>query len=137
MAVYPIATGDIAKPVFLVDPATGLPYAAGSSSSTPSFVLPASSATGTETNVAAAIAATSLLAANANRRPGSTVANDGTAILYILLGTGTVSVTNYTVAIAAKTTVAGVYFLPDGFTGAVSGIWSAANGSARITEITA
>lgn len=60
---------------------------------------------------------------------GRTVFNDSTATLYLKFGT-TASATSYTVQLAA-----GAYFefpLPL-YVGAVDGIWSAANGDARIT----
>lgn len=89
-------------------------------------------ATGATTSVGAATSATSLKAANANRL-GLTVYNDSTATLYLLLGAGTVSSTVHTVQLAP-----GAYYeTPFRFTGAVTGIWSAVNGNARITEITA
>jgi len=98
---------------------------------------PVPSATPTRTDVASAAADTAILAANANRLPGSTIANDSTSVLYLLLGAGTASATNFTVAIDGKTSVPGVYFLPDGWTGAVRGFWPVANGSARVTELSA
>ena len=78
-----------------------------------------------------------LLANNASRLSGTTIANDSSAILYLILGTGTANSTNFTVAIDAKTTVPGYYVLPEGFTGTVNGRWSAQDGAARITEIIA
>lgn len=100
-------------------------------------MTPAKAATATHSDVTAAAATTPILAANTNRLPGSTITNDSTAIMYVLLGSGTVSATNYTVAIDGKTTVPGVYFLPDGWTGAVQGIWASATGTARVTELSA
>jgi hypothetical protein len=93
----------------------------------------APSATGTITSVTAAAADTTLLAANTNRL-GATFYNDSTAVLYLALTT-TASTTAYTVQVPAG----GYYELPNdgcGYVGAVHGIWSAANGAARVTELT-
>jgi len=84
------------------------------------------------TSVAAAAASTSLLVSNTARR-GATIFNDSaTANLYIKLG-ATASLTSFTV----KITFGGYYELPyPAYTGAIDGIWDAAVGSARITELT-
>jgi hypothetical protein len=89
--------------------------------------------TGTPTSVASSTTAATLLAANANRR-GATIYNESTAVLYLALFTHTsVSTTVYTLQIAAG----GYYELPQPVVlGEVSGVWAAANGSARITELT-
>jgi hypothetical protein len=81
------------------------------------------------TNVAAAVADTSLLAAN-KYRLGATITNDSVATLYLKLGTGA-SATSHTVQIPRG----GYYELPFGYNQAVNGYWSAALGSARVTEI--
>lgn len=93
----------------------------------------AAAATSTTTPVAGAAATTLLKAANTSRK-GLIIANDSTSILYVLLGTGTASATNYTFAIAAKATVAADRTIT-GYTGAVQGIWSAANGFAYVSEL--
>jgi len=85
-------------------------------------------------NVAAATSDTLLLAANQSRKKGSTIANDSTAILYIKLGSGS-SATSFMVAIDGKTTVPGIFSIPDGYTGAVYGTWASATGAARVTEM--
>jgi hypothetical protein len=72
----------------------------------------------------------SLLVANAARL-GATIYNDGTANLFVKLGT-TASTTSFTVRVLSQ----GYYEVPFGYTGAIDGIWSVANGSARITELT-
>jgi hypothetical protein len=88
--------------------------------------------TSAQTSVSAATSSTSLLSAN-SARLGASVYNDSTAICYLLLGSGTASTTAYSVQLAA-----GAYYeVPFGYTGAIKGIWSAANGSARIMEYTA
>lgn len=88
------------------------------------------SGTSSVTSVAAAVADTSLLAANA-ARVGATVANDSTAIMYLKLGTGA-SATSFTVRLTANA----YYEVPFGYTGAINGYWSSATGNARVTELT-
>jgi len=74
-----------------------------------------------------------LQAVNTNRLWWS-VFNESTAILYLKLGTSP-STTSYTVQVPAG----GYWEMPPGiiWTGAITGIWSAANGNARTTELTA
>lgn len=90
------------------------------------------SAVATITSVAGAAADTGLLATNTGRK-GAYFYNDSTAILYLELGSAAASTTNYTVQIPAQ----GFYEIPvyPVYTGAVRGIWSAANGAVRITEM--
>lgn len=90
----------------------------------------ARSATGTSSNVASSITNVTLLASNANRL-GATIFNDGSANLFIKLG-ATASATSFTVRVTSQ----GYYEVPFGYTGQIDGIWSVANGSARITELT-
>lgn len=91
----------------------------------------AGATTSAVTSVAGSATSVSLLAANAARKQ-ATVYNESTANLYLKLG-ATASITSYTV----KITAGGYYELPrSGYTGAVDGIWDAANGNARITELT-
>lgn len=101
---------------------------------TPSGAAPAS-ATPTFTNVASAAADTPLLAANTSRKANSTIVNDSTAILYIKLALNGSSATSYYVAVDGKTTVPGIFQIPDNYTGAISGTWASANGFARVTEM--
>jgi hypothetical protein len=84
----------------------------------------------TPSNVSAAAADTLLLAANSNRM-GATVTNDSVATLYLKLGTGA-SPTSHTAQIPRG----GYYEVPFGYTGQINGYWSAATGTARVTEIT-
>lgn len=94
--------------------------------------------TGTTTSVPSAASAGTLLAAN-SARYGATIANDDANELYILLGAGTVSATVYTYKLAGYSGSGSVpyYEVPYGFTGIITGIWSAdGSGSARITELT-
>lgn len=93
------------------------------------------SATSAQSSVTGAAADTTILASNANRL-GATVYNEqaaGGATLYLLLASGTSSVTNYSVQLGPS----GFYELPFGYTGILKGIWSAASGAARVTEFTA
>jgi hypothetical protein len=82
------------------------------------------------TTVASSASSVSLISANTKRK-GLTIQNTSTAILYALLGGGTATATTaHSVQIPSN----GYYEVPYGFTGAVSGIWASANGSANITE---
>ncbi len=86
------------------------------------------------TNVVAANADTALTAANANRRM-LIVSNDSTAKLYLLIdtsGAGAASATNFTYVIGPGAT----FEMPNPVsTARVRGFWSAANGSAGVTDI--
>lgn len=116
-----LGAGDYALQVAVVSGGTG-----GGSSG------PTQSNTQAKSSVAAAITTSQLLAANPNRL-GFTIFNDSTADLKISLG-DPASATNFTVKVRAD----GYYEQLEGtiFTGAIHGIWSAANGAARITELT-
>jgi len=121
-------------PVTLVtpDPVTGFDKLLGSAG----FPLSTSNVnadTATVVSVVSAVANTLLKAANTSRK-GLIITNDSTSILYVLLGAGTASATNYTFAIAAKGTVAADRTIT-GFTGIVQGFWPAANGNALVTEL--
>jgi hypothetical protein len=85
----------------------------------------------TQTSVASSASSVTILAANLNRQ-GAMVYNDSTAILYLLLGVGTASTTNYSVQLASQ----GFFETPFSFNGQLTGIWASANGSARVTETT-
>jgi len=91
------------------------------------------SATAIVTSVSSAAADTSLIASNMSRK-GILLYNDSTAILYLLFGTGVASASNYTVQIPAQ----GFFEMPVApvYTGGFHGIWAAANGSVKITELT-
>lgn len=98
---------------------------------TPWLVAEQKSATAAITSVTAAVASTTVLAANANRK-GMMLYNDSTAILYLAFA-ATASTTSYTLQVAAG----GYYEMPikPVYTGLLTGIWSAANGSVRVTEL--
>ena len=93
---------------------------------------PQTSATATRSNVAGAASDTSLLASNAARK-GALFFNDSTAILYLAYGAAAASLTSYTVQVPAQ----GFFEMPPQpvYTGAIRGIWSAANGNVRISEL--
>lgn len=84
------------------------------------------------TTVAGNVASVQLIASNTSRK-GLTIYNDSTATLYIGYGATAVSATDYSVKLDS-----GDYFeVPDKFrTLEIRGIWTAANGFARITSLT-
>lgn len=89
---------------------------------------------GATTSVASSATPVPIKAANTARR-GIVISNDSTAILYVLLGAGTVSSSFYTYAIAAKATVAPSLNIT-GYKGIITGVWASANGAALVTELT-
>jgi hypothetical protein len=80
----------------------------------------------------AATTTPTILVANQNR-VGSSVYYDGAAILYLLAGEGTPSATNFTVKLGDGFLT---YWEPTDpvFSGRIRGVWSAAVGSALVTE---
>lgn len=89
-------------------------------------------AAGALTNVAGSASSVTLLAANANRKQAFFF-NDSSANLYLGYTASAVSVTSYSVKIPGG----GYYEVPwPVYTGQVNGIWDAAIGNARITELT-
>lgn len=86
--------------------------------------------TAATSNVAASVTTVTVLAANAARL-GAMVFNDSAAAsLYLKMG-ASASTTSFTVLIAAG----GYYELPQPvYTGNLTAVWSAANGTARVTE---
>lgn len=84
----------------------------------------------TVTSVAGSASSVALVAAKASRKR-MYIQNTSTAILYVLLGGGTATATTaHSIQLASN-----AYVCIEGFTGAVSGIWAAANGQANITEL--
>ena len=82
------------------------------------------------TTVASSASSVTLIAANPKRRL-VTIQNTSTAILYVLVGGGTATATtSHSVQVPSN----GYYEVPLGYTGAITGIWASANGSANITE---
>ncbi len=122
-----------AAEVTLVDPVSGIPYGQVTD------VGIVGRSTGATSQIAASVTAQTALAANAARK-GSIFVNEPGAtaggIAYLLLsGAGTVSAANYTYALAPRETLE----LLDGsnFTGRIAVVFSVANGTLMITEITA
>jgi hypothetical protein len=88
------------------------------------------SGTATISQVPSATTSEVILAANANRK-GATIFNDSTKILFLAAGP-TAAAAAYTVQLATKA----YYEVPYGYTGVISGIWQAVNGTAQVTEFT-
>jgi hypothetical protein len=81
-------------------------------------------------NVASSASNVTIMAANEARRVAM-VYNDSTAVLYLKFG-ATASTTSFTILIPSQ----GYYEFPQPcYSGQVDGIWAAANGSARVTEL--
>jgi hypothetical protein len=92
---------------------------------------PAVAASATLSNVSSSASNVTLLAANTDRI-GVLVVNDSTATLYLKYG-ATATSSSYTV----KMEPGSYWEMPQPiYTGIIDGIWSSANGAARITELT-
>lgn len=86
--------------------------------------------TATRSDVAGNASNVTLLASNASRR-GAMFFNESTAVLYLKLG-ATATTSDYTVQLGPNE----YYEVPvPVYTGRIDGIWSAANGNVRITEL--
>lgn len=92
--------------------------------------LPTEPMTGTNSSVSASVTAVTLLASNGARR-GATVYNDSTSPLRLSLG-NVVTASSFTLIVAGG----GYYEVPFGYRGAITGLWAAAIGAARVTELT-
>lgn len=90
----------------------------------------AGSANGRVTKVDATTSATTLI--DSAKRDTVSVYYDGAAILYLLVGTGTPSSTNFSAKLGDGYLT--YWEAPNSYRGAVQGIWSAAVGSALVTE---
>lgn len=88
-------------------------------------------ATAALTSVAGSATSVSLLAANAARRQVF-IDNDSTKTLYVAFA-ATATIAAFTLRIASGQSWESEL---NGYTGAISGIWTSANGNARITEVT-
>jgi hypothetical protein len=86
--------------------------------------------TATTTTTAISTTSQQIAAAAPAGTQSTSIANTGSGTLYVLLGTGTASATNYSYAIAAG----GTQVLGVNWTGAIQGIGSAANGNALVTR---
>lgn len=83
-------------------------------------------------SVAASTSPVTLALANP-RRSSLTIVNDSTAVLYVKLGPSAAVIAGaYTVKLAAGATY--MIEAPGAYQGEVSGVWSAVNGAASITE---
>lgn len=116
--------------VVIGDPTTAANVAVVDSAGNVSVVHEAAG-TATLANVASSATNVTLRSAAATRL-GLMIYNDSTATLYVKFG-ATASATSYTVQMGP-----GAYWeMPHPvYTGIVDGIWSAANGNARVTELT-
>lgn len=95
----------------------------------PSAVGSIKSDTATSTNVLSATSSTQLLAANPERN-GAMIWNDSQARLFIKFGDA-VAQNNFSLILEAG----GYFETPFAYTGEISGIWTTANGVARIVEL--
>lgn len=110
-----------------------LPTALGPQAHTGSLsVVPAQSGTSTVSAVTAATASTLLRGATTARK-SLTIFNDSTSTMYVLFGSGAASPTNCSVLLFPGDTL---FIGPGEYQGALTGIWTAAGGAARITEVT-
>lgn len=100
---------------------------------TQAATVPTGAAASAVTSVAASASSVSLLASNSSRKAATFYNDSASAYLSIKLG-ATASATSFTVKLGPG----GYYELPTAVTyrGAIDGIWDAAVGSARITELT-
>lgn len=97
---------------------------------------PIAATTSTLTNVASSATSVTLLASNSNRK-AVIIVNDSTAILYIKFDSSAASTTSYSLVIPpiSNSIPSFITFDRSDYSGAVTGIWSSANGNARITEV--
>lgn len=92
-------------------------------------VTPRQASSATLSNVAGSASSVTLLAAN-TARLGATVHNDSVSTLFVKFGS-VASATSFTVRMVSQA----YYEVPFGYTGIITGIWSVATGSARVTEL--
>lgn len=111
-------------------PATGVVTVQGISGMTPLSVISNKAATSAVTSVASSASNVTLLASNANRVFAS-IYNDSSKQVFIKLGT-TASNTSFSILLMPNS----YWEVPSDYTGQIDAIWSAANGNARITELT-
>lgn len=90
---------------------------------------------GTTTSIASSTNSQSFLGTTGGRC-GGTIANNSTAVLYVLLGSGTASSSNFSVALVGNTNGISYYELPFNYIGPVQGAWATAQGVAQVTELT-
>lgn len=87
------------------------------------------SSTGTLSNVSGSASSVTVLAANVDRLQG-VIFNDSGATLYLKFGS-TASTSSFTYRLDPYYTLE----VPASYTGIITGIWSSATGSARVTEV--
>ncbi len=83
----------------------------------------------TVTEVSASTSLTKLLEENPNRK-GFMIYNESTSILYLKLGENATT-SSFTTKVAAED----YWETPYGYSGAATGVWVTANGTAHVTEI--
>ena len=121
----------------LAEISTKLPASLGAKTAANSLsVTQAFAAASTLANVASSATSVTLLAANNNRKT-AIIINDSTSDLYVTLNASAASTTNYSLFLAAKVgnTPSFLAINGDDYSGEIRGIWSSANGFARITEV--
>ena len=82
------------------------------------------------TTVDSSAASVQLLAVRRGRI-GAIIFNDSTQTLYVRFGADDAATTDYSYEVLARATLE----VPYQFNGRIAGIWAAANGKARITEV--
>ncbi|MCK9928811.1 hypothetical protein MXD62_16775 [Frankia sp. Mgl5] len=94
-------------------------------------VRPRAASTATLVNVSASLSSVTIRAAN-SARLGLIVVNDSTADLYLTFDGTTASTSNYSIKLPPGAT----YEMTIVVTTLITGVWSAASGTARVTELT-
>jgi hypothetical protein len=101
------------------------------------YLTPMYAQSSTVTPVASSVTSVILLASNTDRK-AAIIANDSTALLYILLKGEDASTNNYSATlspIAADGKRDYFTLKGDDYAGEITGIWESANGHARVTEL--
>ena len=70
-----------------------------------------------------------------HNRFGGKIWNASSAILYVLLKDPNVAETVSATTASEQVAAGATFNIPEGFSGAIDGIWASANGSAQITEL--
>lgn len=92
-------------------------------------------ATATHTTTTSAVGPFTILAANANRLGGSTIANNSTGVLLVSFGATVASATSWDVYLAGSVgSTPAQYPIPDNWTGAITGYYAVANGNVMVSE---
>lgn len=110
--------------------AESIPVVLPSDQNVPVTATITKSTTGSVTAVVSSATVVTLLASNSSRL-GATIYNDSSKVLYLKLGTAA-STTSYTTQM-----LPGAYYeIPTSYSGIITGLWSAVNGNALVTELT-